>query len=336
MKFIYTADLHFSSYSQDKVDSETKFPERLSGIYKTFLNTIEYGMKNDIKQIIIGGDIFHNKNMIHSIAQSLFLDIIRSNKKMKFIILDGNHDLSSMTGDGISATKSVDNEENVITIHETKQIENILFIPWNPSKMCDDIKFGNTDYLIAHFGLNEAKLNSGISIVSDIGLKDLKQYKHCFLGHYHAHQTVGNVTYVGSPSQLDWGEKNEEKRFLIVDSKTGEVESIPTFGYKKYLEFNLTKENKNDLLKKIFDLKSEGNYIKLNKMDDVDVSDIEDDFNIVNKMEKDITNRGITSNMSSADKLDRYMEIKEIPVEKRSIYKNIALDIIDKISSEIK
>ena len=35
--------------------------------------------------------------------------------------------------------------------------------------------------------------------------------------------------------------------------------------------------------------------------------------------------------MSVTDKLNRFLEIKEIPVEKREIYKNIALDIMESI-----
>jgi DNA repair exonuclease SbcCD nuclease subunit len=190
MKFIYTADLHLSSYSQDRIDSTTHLPERLSGIYTSFCEILNYGMDNNIKNVVIGGDIFHNKSLIHSIAQSRLLDIVRVYREIYFIIEDGNHDMSSMTGDGVSALKCLDNEVNVKTIHNTCIIDNILFVPWNPRNMISDIKEGRTNYLISHFGLNEGKLNSGISIVSDIGLKDLKQYKRCYLGHYHTPQEV--------------------------------------------------------------------------------------------------------------------------------------------------
>jgi DNA repair exonuclease SbcCD nuclease subunit len=326
----------FRLLSQDKIDPETKLPERLSGLCNAMDAMIIYGKTYGVNRVTIIGDVFHNKSIIHSIAQSVFLDIVRKNPDIEFIILDGNHDMSSMTGDGVSSTKCLDNEKNVITIHETRQIENILFVPWNPNNMVSDIKNGKADYLFSHLGLNEAMLNSGISLVSDIGLKDLKQYKKAFLGHYHLAQEVANTSYIGSLIHLDGNDKNQEKRFINFNSETGKELSIISTGYKKYWEFNLTKDNKNDLLKKIFDLKSEGNHVKLNKMDDVDISDIVDDFSIVNKVETDITNRGITSGMSSGDKLDRYMEIKGIPVEKRAEYKNIALDIIDKVSSEIK
>lgn len=332
MRSILTADWHFSSYSSDKIDDTTGLPERLSSLYSTIMNMIYYANDNKIETIIILGDIFHNKSIIYSTAQSLLLDIIRNNKQIKWIVLTGNHDLSSMTGDGVSSTKCLDNESNVITIHETTKIENMLFVPWNPKTMISDIKSGDTDYLFAHLGLNEGVLNSGISLVSDIGLKDLKQYKSVYVGHYHTPQKIGNVTYIGNPTHLDWNDKNQEKRFIVFDSETGEEKSILTTGYKKYCEFNITEENKLEILKNATELKKLGNYVKINKTNNLDVSDFEKDFDIIDKTEKDITNRGINSSMSTSDKLNRFLEIKEIPVEKRESYRNVALDIISGIN----
>ena len=45
----------------------------------------------------------------------------------------------------------------------------------------------------------------------------------------------------------------------------------------------------------------------------VDLTSVKDQFNIVDKTETDITDRGITSTMSQEDRINRYIEIKEIP-----------------------
>ena len=52
----------------------------------------------------------------------------------------------------------------------------------------------------------------------------------------------------------------------------------------------------------------------------VDIDDIKEKFNIIDKTEIDITDRGITSSMSELDKCKKYMEIKEIPENKRKDY----------------
>ena len=329
MKFVAIADLHLSMYAQDSIIPETSLPERLHSLNIVLRNVANYSLENDIKNIVIAGDIFHNKSIIHSLAQSIFLDYVRDFLSLHFIIVSGNHDMSSKSSQGVSALKSLDNEPNVNMIHNPTVIENISFIPWNPETMVGDIKNSKEEYLVAHFGLNEAQLSSGISIVSDIGLKDLIKFKHCILGHYHLPQSVGNVTYVGSPIQLDWGEKGEEKRFLIVDTDSDEIKSIPTIGYKKYIEYKITNENKEDIIIKARKSKKNGHYVQLVKHEDIDVDDINKEFKVVDKTERDITDRGITISMSQDERIDKYLKIKKIKEEDFERYKKVAIDIMN-------
>lgn len=330
MKFIATADLHLSLYSNDPIVQSSTLPERLHYLSIVLNEIASFAIISKIGHIVVAGDVYHTKSIIHALAQSVFLDFIRNYSTLEFIITNGNHDMSSRSGKGVSALKSLDNEPNVTLIHETQKIDNILFVPWNAETMIEDIKNGEADYLVAHLGLNEAELSSGISIISDIGMRDLKQYKHCFLGHYHKPQTLGNVTYMGSILQLDEGEKNEEKRFLVVDTSTGERKSIPTTGYKKYFNLEVTSGNYEEVIEQARKFKDEGHYVKLSRMSsDVNITSLEQEFRVVDKVEKDITNRGITTAMSTSDKLKKYIEIEEIPEDEREEYIKEAMDIIE-------
>jgi DNA repair exonuclease SbcCD nuclease subunit len=330
MKSIIVADIHLSLYSQDSIVAGVS--RRLHYLKETLIQIAEYAKVNDIKYFTIAGDTLHNKSIIHAIAQSVLLDFLRSYPDITFIIIDGNHDMSSKSGDGVSGLKGLDNEPNVIMLHESKDIENISFVPWNPKKMKDDIKKApKGNYLVSHFGLNEAMLNSGISIVSDIGLNDLKHFKHCFIGHYHLPQEVANVTIPGSIIQLDWGEKGEEKRFIVLDSDTGNIDSIKITGYQKHIELELNSENAKEVIKQAKLLRDNGDFVKLLKVDNVDTTTIEKSFNIVDKTTRDITNRGIDSSMSLEDKLKAYLTIKEIPLDKHDDYIKEAKSIIDRI-----
>ena len=47
------------------------------------------------------------------------------------------------------------------------------------------------------------------------------------------------------------------------------------------------------------------------------------------KTESDATNRGITSTMTKREKLQRYLEVKEIPEDQREEYLNVGIEIID-------
>jgi len=286
--------------------------------------------------VIIGGDLLHGKSIIYAIAQKIMLDFFRKYPSLTFYVIDGNHDLSGKGSEAISALISLDNEPNVKRIKQDHEmVENILLVPYSYN-MIKVIKESKADILISHFGLNEGILNSGISIIADIGLKDLiGKYKMVLLGHYHKPQEIINdsisLYYVGSPVHLDWGEKNEEKRFLVVDTETLQVESIPTTGYKKYLEYEITEENKQEIIEKARKEQKCGSYVKIVKKDKIDLGDDIDDLQIIDKTEVDITNRGISSSMSKADIFKRYAEAKEIPENEIENYLNIASQLIEGI-----
>ena len=332
MKFALTADIHLSGYSNDKIVNQ--LPERLNSIKNVLYQIADYCIANDIFTIVIAGDILHGKSIIHALAQSIMLEYFRDYVKMlEFIIIDGNHDLSGKGKDAVSALKSLDNEPNVIRYTEPTMVDDIYFVPWSYD-MIDNIKNNSAKYLISHFGLNEGILNSGTSITADIGIPQLRgKYKYVLLGHYHQPQLLRDheieVYYVGSPIQIDWGEKNEEKRFLVVDTEKDEIESIPTKGYTKYIEYTLTNDNKKEIIEEAKKLKDAGHFVKLVKSEKINTSDIETEFIVVDKTEKDITNRGIDSTMTLEDKLKKFLEIKEIPEDQIDDYMKIGIECIN-------
>jgi len=323
MKFAFTADIHLSGYSNDKIVNQ--LPERLNSLKNVLYQIADYCIENDIYTIVIGGDILHGKSIIHALAQSIMLEYFRDyTDKLEFIIIDGNHDMSGKGKDAISALKSLDNEPNVIRYEEPTMVDDVYFVPWS-FDMVESIKNNSAKFLISHFGLNEGILNSGTSITADIGIPQLREkYKYVLLGHYHQPQRLRDneidIYYVGSPIQIDWGEKNEEKRFLVVDTETEEITSIPTQGYTKYIEYSITNENKTEVIEEAKKLQNEGHFVKLVKTEKLDTSKLESDFVVVDKTDRDITNRGIDSSMTMDEKMKKFLEIKEIPEDKIDEY----------------
>ena len=344
MKFLFTADIHLSRYGQDKIEEKSNLPERLHSIKNVCYYMGDYARENKISNIAIGGDILHGKSIIYTIAQNLMLQFFKDFEDITFWIIDGNHDLSGKGKDAISALRPLETVKNVVWITKTKlhyvndeDSADILFIPYTYD-IANEIKLNKATILISHFGLNEGVLNSGISVVSDVKMNDLAgKYKLVLLGHYHKPQEIGNeeikLYYVGSPIQLDWGEKNDEKRFLVVDTKTLDVQNIPFVGYKKHIELEVTKENKLEVLKLAKKELENGNYVKILKKDDVDTKGMES-FNVVDKSEKVTTQRGITSTMSRDDKFRKYLDIKKIVEEKHQEYMDVAVSIIDSCEGE--
>ncbi len=336
MKIAITADLHLARYGHDVIDPKSNLPERLSSI-KNVLNYIAtYSLENEINQIAILGDLLHGKSIIYSIAQNILLSFFRSYPDLEFIVIDGNHDLSGKGEDVCSALVSLDNEPNVIRVTSDYMFiesENILLVPYS-TNMVDVIKNKSAKYLFSHFGLNEGVLNSGISVISDLSLNDLRsKYQYVILGHYHKPQEIIrddiSCYYCGSPIQLDWGEKHDEKRFLVINTDNDTIESVPFDGYKKFYSFELRKDNYDEVIKKAKELSDQGHHVTISKLEKIDTKDIQEQFRIVDRTEVDITNRGITSTMSREDKLRSYMDIKQIPENERDSYLKVGLSIIE-------
>jgi len=334
MKFAHTADLHLSRYGQDKVEVTTNLPDRLFSIRQALYEIADYCKENGIFNLFIGGDTIHGKSIIYAIAQNLIIDFFADFPQITFWVIDGNHDITSKSSSAISALKFLSTIPNVkwIPFNTIHQEENILFVPYSHN-LVDIIKENSCDILISHFGLTEGQLNSGLSIISDIGLRDLANYKLVILGHYHKPQEIirdkFHLLYTGSPIQLDWGEKGEEKRFLVVDNETLKVDSIPLTRYRKHIEIEVTTANATEALKEAVKAKAAGHHVKLLKNDNVDLHSIENEFHIIDKTEVDITNRGITSNMTQKERFLKYLEIKEIPEEQQDFYLKTALDIVE-------
>jgi DNA repair exonuclease SbcCD nuclease subunit len=339
MRFAFIADIHLSRYGQDKVEDQTNLPERLSSIKNALYEVAQYCINNNVFTIIIGGDVLHGKSIIHAIAQDIMIQYFKDWAHLiTFYVIDGNHDLSGKGSDVVSALRPLEDISNVnwVSFKDTHQIENenILLVPYSYN-VPEEVKYNKSRILISHFGLSEGVLNSGMSIVSNISMKDLQgKYELVLLGHYHKPQEITmhgvRLFYVGSLIQLDWGERQDEKRFLIVDSDTLQVDSIPITNYKKHIQIEITSDNKDEAIKQARQAKEAGDHVKVIMKETVDLSDIKGEFNVIDKTDRDITDRGITSNMSTEDKLKRYLEIKEIPEDKHDLYMQIAMEIIRK------
>jgi DNA repair exonuclease SbcCD nuclease subunit len=339
-KFAFTADIHLSRYGQDKIEETTNLPERLHSLKQTLYNIADYCIENKIDSIVIGGDMLHGKSIIYAIAQDLMIEYFETYKDIKFYVIDGNHDLSGKGADVVSALRPLEFIENVKWIganYSTYKEDNVLFVPYS-HEVVDMVSSSSSDILISHFGLNEGMLNSGVSIVSDLSVNKLiGKYQVVLLGHYHKPQEIIRddikLYYVGSPIQLDWGEKGDIKRFLVVDTETLEIESIPTKGYKKYIEFEITTENKAEVLENAKKAQDAGHYAKIIKKENVDIDD--ESFQVVDKTERDITNRGISSSMTNEDRFKKYLEIREIPEDEHEAYLKVAIDVVNRYEGDV-
>ena len=108
--------------------------------------------------------------------------------------------------------------------------------------------------LIAHLALDVAKAGSENQMMMgrDICLSMHEipdNIDYCFFGHIHKPQEIqrhgfaegdakGKVYIIGSPESVDFGEEGDVKRWLLLDTDAGTVESIPT-NSRRYFTFDI-------------------------------------------------------------------------------------------------
>lgn len=216
MKLLITADIHAHRY-------KNLSRNRLYDIRDAMLWIGDQAREHDVDALVVAGDLFHSRKSLDIDVLYVIAEVIRHEwDDLKVVLLLGNHDISD-TGEHNSLMIFEDDctvvdEPCIVEFDET----DVGFIPWTTQKkdVQDSIKlFQEHDcrYVIGHLGIKEGYYQHGVKAKSGIPAGMFKEFSWVVLGHYHAQQKVKNITYVGSPLQLNWGESGDTKSILIAE-----------------------------------------------------------------------------------------------------------------------
>ena len=92
MKIIHAADIHLGS-PLSSIDDQSKRKIRQNEILHSFERLVEYANSNDIKIIMLSGDVF-DSNSPYKKDKEYFYHLIEKNPQISFLYLKGNHDIS--------------------------------------------------------------------------------------------------------------------------------------------------------------------------------------------------------------------------------------------------
>ena len=90
-------------------------------------------------------------------------------------------------------------------------------------------KANENSILIFHCDLKNARYNVLSRSAVDLSVEDLypDKYMFCVGGHLHfQHKVADNIWYVGSPFAMDWGEANQRKGYLLIDTLKKTIKRI--------------------------------------------------------------------------------------------------------------
>ena len=90
MKIIHCADLHLDSKLTSNLSKE-QARERKNEILRTFTRMVDYAENNEVRAILIAGDLFDTRT-ISATARNLVRDTIIAHPAIDFFYLKGNHE----------------------------------------------------------------------------------------------------------------------------------------------------------------------------------------------------------------------------------------------------
>ena len=208
----------------------------------------------DIHTVVFLGDLFHSRNQINVYAYDIVHDIVRqgtTDKDIRSIMLVGNHDMFyrdkwSVTSLGpFREIADVIDKPITLNFDDGTQADALPYVR-NPAGAIKEHFKGRKrpPILFGHCSVSGAVVNTLygtkyvdtlVEEIEEIDPAAFKKYGQVLLGHFHARQTLGNISYVGSPLQLSFGEAMDDKGFTIIDTHTLKMEFVENKKSPKYL-----------------------------------------------------------------------------------------------------
>jgi 3',5'-cyclic AMP phosphodiesterase CpdA len=198
-----------------------------------------YLKEHNIDKIIHLGDYYDNRKNINLKAlhrnRKHFLEVIRS-EGIHMDIFPGNHDtFFKNTNDLNSLKELLGYYVDEVNIHmEPTVVEygsmKIALIPWlNEENEDDTLKFlaeCDADVVMGHFEFSGYEVLKGVEHKHGLNPSCVGRFDAVYSGHFHTKSSKGNITYLGSQMEFMAGDANDPKYFHILDTETGELESV--------------------------------------------------------------------------------------------------------------
>ena len=176
----------------------------------------------NINQIIFTGDFFHSRSEISVNTIHAASEFISKFKDFKILMIVGNHDSYYKQKADVHSLSIFNGYSNITVFDTTQSItinnKKLCFCPWG----FEYSEIEKSDIIFGHFEIETFKMNA--HKLCEVGVKPkdlLKKSKLVFSGHFHLNEerdyNEGKIIYVGSPFQLDFGERDSKKGYYVLD-----------------------------------------------------------------------------------------------------------------------
>jgi len=221
----------FSTQLQDNPWPGTN--SRFAEIAYAFQRCVAYALEVGATAILIPGDILHNRINIHIPTYNAVYNLFKeASKHIQLILSAGNHDmvdLRAMYGhQGLHSLLAFENHVTLFSKPGILELDNFRFglIPYSVDKQ-EVISYSNSllkpskklNSLLLHHSFNGAVTGPSEWVMShSLNPDEIATWDHTFSGHYHKHQKVGQVQYIGAPLNHNFGERLYIPGFIHLNS----------------------------------------------------------------------------------------------------------------------
>lgn len=182
--------------------------------------------ENQIETVFFTGDFFHSRSEISvSTIQAAANILSKFSKDFRIFMIPGNHDCYYKDKSDVHSLSILDGYSNIhildtvtkLTVGENNKT--VTFCPWGSEYN----KIEQSDVILGHFEIESFKMNA--HKLCEHGFKPidlLKLTNLVFSGHFHLNEervyNEGSIIYIGSPFQLDFGERDSKKGYYTLNT----------------------------------------------------------------------------------------------------------------------
>jgi DNA repair exonuclease SbcCD nuclease subunit len=217
--------------------------------HKIVLEFAEWASKKylelGINDIVIPGDIFHNRSEISVSTLDTAKKFFDYFKDFNLYISVGNHDSFYKDTGKVNSISIFDGWKNIKIIDDTPFELDIynkkaVLVPWGT----DIVDIPNVDIIFGHFEITSFYMNT--YKVCEHGLKSADLFKKSKLiisGHFHKkdHRTYqnGEIVYLGSPYQQNFGDTLDSRGIYVYDVEKNNFEFIENKISPKHIKISI-------------------------------------------------------------------------------------------------
>ncbi len=251
MKIGFISDTHFKLYKKNN-----SFLNHVTSAVSDFER---YCKDKNVDAVFILGDVFHLKDTVSVQAQHEALKVLKSlMKNFPTYVIPGNHDILSKSDAKLNGLNIFSDSCTLYNDYGKLESDDVCyhFLPYYNDEVIlqklSEIKLSNDkrNILCTHLGLRGFDLDNGHEdVYSELTTENLNIGFHkIFSGHYHSHQTRGELTYVSSPFESHFGDDGLHG-FTFYDSIKDEIEFIENKNSPKFVIYELNSKNLTEVSK---------------------------------------------------------------------------------------